>query len=442
VAQRRTVDLLLTVSARFGGKAVNLVVFLVLAHTLSLPELGLYGFVFATVLVMSTAFDVGVRNSLGYLIGKNPEDGPTLIKQSFVLWAVFSIGSVASLYFIFQFSAADLESIDYFVPSALFAVSSLFLRMMQGALLGEGRIKFYNQTELMSRVVLAIGTFWLFATHGISLTSSLWMLGLSQAAAAILLAWGFVGSMSGGVLGNYPLLRQLLGRGFLFMIGVLLMHASKRFAFLILSQMSPVAEVGYFFGLQRLSEILTEVGLAVAVVVFSHNVRAASKSEAVETAAFSMRVSFLFLFLISIVLFAFSDFLVPLALGKEFAGDTTLFRVVLVASLLGSIWTILYPSLSAITSPMTSFWIFLPNVMVNCVSVWVLYQMFGIMGAAYSLLIVNTTLSISFLIAFNRLYGAPIASFLLLRKGDLSVPKIAKLAKFLPFRRRNSKGEV
>lgn len=438
MAQRRTLDMLMTVAARFGGKTVNLIVFLVLARTLSLADLGLYGFVFVTVLIMSTAFDVGVRNSLGYFIGRNPGDTATLTLQAMALWVVFSVTAVAALWLFFRFSVADLEQPRYFVPCALFMASALFLRMLQGALMGQGRIKFYNQTELMSRLVLAIGTFGLLAVDSITLFTALWTLALSQAAAALLLGWGTIESAKGGRLSDRGLVAALLRRGVLFMLGVLLMHASKRLAFMILSQLGTPEEMGVFFGLQRLTEVLTEIGLAVAVVVFSHNVRAKSDGEAVETAAHSTRISFALFTLIALVLFVFADWLVPLALGLDFAGDMTLFRVILVATLAGSIWTILYPSLSAITSPMTAFWIFLPNVVLNCITTWFFYQSFGIMGAAYSLLVVNTTLSFSFLLAFKLLYGAPVMGFLLPRRSDLELPSREKLARFIPMLRRKS----
>ena len=413
--------MVMTVAARFGGKAVNLLAFLVLARTLSLEDLGVYGFLFATALLLATGFDFGVRNSVAYFIGKNPQDTATLTVQSLLLWVVFSLCCMVGMYVSMLYSPGNLTTPEYVVPSLVLVSSMLFLRMQQGVLFGQGRLKFYNTTELASRVVLLGTTIGLLVTHNITLDTALWSLALSQIVASIYLAWGVLPVARGGKWNDWPVVRGLLGRGFLFMIGVLVMLASKRLALLILSQLGSPDELGLFYGLQRLTEVLTEIGLAVAVVVFSSNVRSKSAEEAVETAAHSTRVSFALFSLITIVMFVGADLIVPIALGPEFAGHITMFRVVLIATLIGSVWTILFPSLSAINSPMLAFLIFLPHMLLNCVLIWVLYAAYGMMGAAYSVLIMNFGLTATFLIVFKLRYGVRIRDFLIPQRSDVDI---------------------
>ena len=104
------------------------------------------------------------------------------------------------------------------------------------------------------------GTLWLM------FFTALWTIP-TGIAAAIYLAVGVLPGARGGKWNDWPVVRALLGRGFLFMIGVLLMLASKRLALLILSQLGEPHELGLFYGLQRLTEVLTEIGLAVRQAV-------------------------------------------------------------------------------------------------------------------------------------------------------------------------------
>ena len=420
--------MILTVAARFGGKAVNLFAFLVLARTLSLEDLGFYGFLFNAALLLATGFDFGVRNSVAYFIGKNPQDTATLTLQALLLWVVFAVGGAAGLYLTLAWSPGGLAQPQYMLPAVVLVASMLFLRMLQGVLFGEGRLKFYNATELASRVVLLGTTLALLATGMIRLDTALWSLALSQLAAAIYLAAGVVPAARHGQWNDWPVVQALLVRGFLFMLGVLLMLASKRLALLVLSQLGEPHELGLFYGLQRLTEVLTEIGMAVAVVVFSSNVRAKDAGEAIETAAHSTRISFALFTAIAIVLFAAADIVVPLALGAEFAGHVAEFRVLLVATLIGSIWAILFSSLSAITNPMASFLIFLPHMLLNLALLWALFSAFGMMGASVAVLVMNLGLTATFLVVFKFKYGTRIRDFILPQPGDLDVG--AAVAKF------------
>ena len=426
MARGRTAEMLMTIAARFGGKAINLLVFLVVARVLALDELGLYGLIFSLAVLLTSGFDFGVRNSVAYFIGKQPSLAPTYVIQSLLLFLPFAVGSLVGLYLSLLFSPGELIRAQFLLPSGVLVVSMLFMRMQQGLLLGAGRIKFFNVTELASRVVLLGTTAVLFITGSIRLDTALWSLAISQLAASFLLLRGVLPDARGGNWRDTEALRALLVRGVLFMLGVLLMLVSKRLAIFLLSQLGSPAEVGLYFGLQRMTEILTEIGLAVAVVVFSSSVRAKSDLVAVDEAAHSTRISLAMFTVISAVMFAGADWLVPLALGDDFAGQANLFRVVLVGTLAGSVWTILFPSLSALTSPLLPIFLFLPHLAGNLVLMWVLFGMFGIMGAAWAMVVMNLGLTATFLIVFRMRYKVRIRDFLLPRRSDIDFAALAR----------------
>src|SRR5690606_4633632 len=214
------------------------------------------------------------------------------------------------------------------------------------------------------------------------------------------------------------------------------MSAANRVAFLILSQLGNPDEIGVFYGLQRLTEVLTEIALAVALVGFSQSVRESSVEVAVRDAAHSTRVSFGIFGTMALVAAALAPWLVPLALGDSFSGTSGLFRVILIGTLAGSLWTMLFPSLSAIASPGLCVRIFLPNVLFGGTLSALAYLGLGVTGIAWGFAATHILLSVSFLFAFRLKYSIPISSFLIPRADEMLEPmSVARTALCKRFRR-------
>src|SRR5690606_7837246 len=106
----------------------------------------------------------------------------------------------------------------FLAPCLLLAASYLFVRMMQGVLLGEGRLARYNESELASRVVLLAGTLALLTLDALTLASALWTVASSSAVAAAVLGVRLATTIRLGRWRDVHIARTLLHRGFQFMI--------------------------------------------------------------------------------------------------------------------------------------------------------------------------------------------------------------------------------
>lgn len=418
MAARRTLDTLTTIAARFGGKAVNLVVFLIVARTLPLAEVGVYGVVFSLSLILSNMLDFGIRNSLAFFIGKEPEKHAGFAAQAFVLWLGLALLAPPVMIGGLALSGLPLGDAGLNWAAGVLIVAMLYLRMMQGELLGVGEIGLFNRTELASRIVLIALTLGFVAADRLTLSSALWSLAASQAAAAVYLFARRLPVIRAGRGHMRGLGWILFSRGVVFMLSVLLMSLSKRIGILAVNRFGDADAVGIFFALQRLTEVITEVGLAISVVMFSHSVRAASGEEAARQAAHSSRIAVVVFACIAAVLGVTAPWSVPLMLGDKFAGNTSLFVLILAATLAGSVWTMVYPSLSVITSPLTVFLLFIPGLAINVALIIPLMDAFGLDGAAMAMLIGNLVLSLSFLIVFRRRFGVPIRDFVAIGAED------------------------
>lgn len=418
---KRLLDTLATVVTRFGGKSVNLLVFLIVARQLSLAEMAIYGFVFSTTLIFSTMLDLGIRNSLAVFVGQEPDRAASYTRASFLVWCVLAAVGVPISYITLHLSSLSIDIAALAPPFSLLLAAMLYLRMMQGTVLGEGDIRLFNTSELISRFVLLPCTLLLLAIPGsFTLMSAMWVLALSQLVAAVYLfarQYRFIFRPSANTL---ALTRRLIARGFLFMLAVLLMNAAKRVSFLVVSHVEPKAAAGLFFSLQRLTEIITEVGMAIAVVAFSYSVRAKSVNDALEGSAAMSRVAMVLFTLISVAMVASSSISVPLLLGARFAVDGWLFPLLVGTTLIGAPWTILFPSLSVVLSPARVLLLMLPGVSLNILTALPLTRAYGLEGAALSMLLSNLVLTGSFLVLYKVKFGIPMNRFLVIGRSDLS----------------------
>ena len=73
---------------RLVQRGANLLVLMLLARALTAAELGLYGYVVSTGLVLSVAFDLGLRQGAAAAIGQSPERLGAYASQLLLLWAV------------------------------------------------------------------------------------------------------------------------------------------------------------------------------------------------------------------------------------------------------------------------------------------------------------------------------------------------------------------
>lgn len=427
----RGLEIAITVAARFGGKTVNLIVFLIVARALLISDMAIYGYIFAITLTYSTVFDLGVRNSLAAFIGKNSDNTQSLVAAAFLLWSVSAILSVPIIWVTFWVSGLGIAKIEFVIPSSILLWGLLYIRMLQGSSLGKGDISLYNKSELFSRVVL-IGTTSVLLLFGfLNLLTAVWSLAISQISAAIYL---FLKQSDGIFSKQHNRIRlgyQLVKRGFPFMLSVLEMNLARRIAFLSVTSLVSPRMAGAFFALQRLTEIMTEVGTAVSVVIFSHNVRSTSNQDAAKNTAKIARLTILLFVIISFTLAISSPWSVPVLLGKQYAGHTQLFLLLLLATLAGALFVLLLPNLAVVTSPILVFWTFMPGLLLNAALTYPLVSRFGAEGAALAMFIGNVVVNATFLGVYKKKFGIHPLEFLIPQKSDFSglVSKVQKFTK-------------
>lgn len=411
-----------TIATKFAARAANLLVFAVLAHKLSLSEFGIYGYVATMSLLITTALDFGTRHSIGYYLPRSPGLEQAIRLQALVWAAVLSCSGAVGFYYFLKLLVPEFSSPSILLPASLVVPGMLCIRIEQGVLLGQGRIKEYNASETWPRSLLLLGTFGTLALGVITVEVALWTLAASYNLAAIRVVAMNPMRRSPGLPSAdlYRSFFRILKRGAIYFPGIVLMVASKRVNAVIVQDMLGSEAMGVFYGVTRLSEVFSEVALAVGVALFSHNARNANSQSAILETAKVARISMTFLAIASLFAIAFAPLIVRLMLGAEYAEYNNVFRVAVISTLVGALWNMMMPVLYTSDRPMLGFWLFLPGVTLNLVLSLIGVRYYGIAGAVYALLASQVVVSAGYMVACNRIYGLRPTSILVVSRAELA----------------------
>lgn len=404
---------------RLVQRGANLLVFMLLARALTPAELGLYGYVVSTALVLSVAFDLGLRQGVAAVVGASPDRAGAAAGQLLLLWC--GLGSLASAAAWAMMAWGGLaETGPAAMILAVAAVAPMLLvRMAQGLFLGAGDLKRLNQSELVSRALLLLLTALFWALGGLDLAAALALMALSQLAAAAFVLGCIKGSLGWRHFADRAMAGELLRRGLGFAGAILLMILSGRIGVWLVAWLQPPAEAGSYFAVLRLAEMLVEVATAVGVVVFSHGVRMVDDATAAAATAGVGRTVTACMALAALAAGAFAAPALTLVLGSGYAGDATALRWALGGAVASCLVMILYPGLSSRGRAPVGIWIFGAAVLVNLAAGLALVPAFGAAGAAAAFAAGQWAAGTAVVVAYRRIHGLGFRQLLLPGAMDL-----------------------
>lgn len=385
---------LLTIFTRFGVKGLNLLTFLILAQILSINDFAKYGQVFTTSLLLSIFLDLGLRNSSAYFIGRSQES-LCEIKKSIINYSIIvSIIFVIAVYFLtlrYQIGYTYIE----IIPVVVICLSLFYIRTFQGLLLGLTEIGYVNKTDAMQKLLLFCGISILAFFSLSDLSLILWIFAFSSLLTTVLI----IRKLRRLVNVRYPIgtsieKKQLFIRGAIFMLAAFSMVAYKKVGFYVASIQGGEILSGIYFGIDRFSEICTEVGVAVSMVLFSKNVKNKSRENIVKDIAMVIRICVFVLLIITVLFFIMSKQILFYGLGEQFAEYSSLFKIGLFATFFGLVPTIIFPTLTILYHPIKVASLYFIALLFNFSLATYIYSYLQLTGIVVTLLISNVILTV------------------------------------------------
>ncbi|MEZ5904961.1 MAG: oligosaccharide flippase family protein [Geminicoccaceae bacterium] len=421
------------VATRLTMRAANFVVFLILARSLTPAEFGAYGYIVASVLMLSVIADLGLRQATAAAIGEG-RDEARLLAQLVLIWLVLGSVAVLAMHLAIQLVGL-LDDTALLWTAALVAAPALFMRTWQGIFLGRGQIAALNRSELASRAVLLLGTAVLAAGGWLALQTIVWLLLLSYLVGSLVVLTDVAPRLAAADFRAPAIAIGLLRRGLGFAAGIIAMIMLGRVGVWIVGGLLSADDLGRYFGLMRLAEMVAEIATAVGMVIFSHGVRrTGERAAAVADTLRLTRLVGALMALVSVVILALAEPLLALALGPAYAGAADAFRLMVVGALAGCYGMMLFPGLSSQGEEKLGALIFVVGTATAALLAFVLTARHGLTGAALAMALAQGVTLVGFLLAYRRAFGVAIQDALLPRAEDfrlLAAPLMAGLRRRL-----------
>ncbi len=406
------------VATRLTMRAANFIVFLILARSLTPAEFGAYGYIVASVLMLSVIADLGLRQATAATIGEGG-DHPDLLAQLVLIWLVLGSAAVLAVHLAIRF-AGLLDDSTLIWSAALVVAPALFMRTWQGIFLGRGHIAALNRSELAARTVLLLGTACLAAAGWLTLDSIVWLLLLSYLAGAFLVLLDVAPRLAVADLAAPVLALNLLRRGLGFAAGIIGMIMLGRVGVWIVGGLLDADDLGRYFGLLRLAEMVAEIATAVGMVIFSHGVRrTGERAAAVGDTLRLTRLVGALMAVVTVFILILAEPLLALALGAAYAGGADAFRVMVLGALAGAYGMMLFPGLSSQGEERLGALIFMAGTVAAALLAFTLAPVLGLVGAALAMAIAQATTLVGFLLAYRRTFGTAFRDALLPSPDDL-----------------------
>ena len=429
-------DSLWVLLTRLVMRAANFAVFLLLARSLTVGEFGFYGYVISTALVLSVAFDLGLRQSGAWLIGQEPAATTDVATHLVALWLLLSALGVLTCWLMLEGGGFVAGYGALALVAALNVAPMLCLRTGQGVFLGRGQLGKLNRSELISRAVMLAGTVGLWAAGRLDVATAVWLLLAAHVAAAGYLLFQVMGSLRPRTLLQMPLIARMMRYGGELWVAVLLMILLGRIGFWVVSWRLGEDALGLYFGSQRLGEILVEVATAVGIVIFSYGVRSPDINSSAQDAIRIARLVTAFMAAVALVAMIFAGPLLELALGTAFAAEPAAFRLVMVGALASSYTTMLYPCLSAQGLARWGIVAFALGSVVAAVAFVALTPRLGLAGAGLAYALAQCVAMAVIVLAYRHRFGFPVSAVLLPQPEDAQALAAIGRAALTRLRRR------
>jgi O-antigen/teichoic acid export membrane protein len=411
-------DSLWVLLTRLVMRGANFAVFVLLARSLGVGEFGFYGYVMSTALVLAIAFDMGLRQSGAWLIGREPAADTAVTTHLLALWLPLGGLGVLTCWLLLDAGGYVAGYGGLALVAALNVAPMLCLRTGQGVFLGRGDLAGLNRSELISRGVVLAGTAGLWAAGRLDLEAAVWALLAAHVAAACYLLARVRRGIRPGTLFRPALVGRLLRYGGELWVAVLLLILLGRIGFWVVSWRLGEDALGLYFGAQRLGEILVEAATAVGIVVFSHGVRAKDVASSALDAIRIARLVTAAMTLVALAAMVFARPLLGLALGPAYAAEPAAFRLVMLGALCSSYTTMLYPCLSAQGLARFGIAAFALGSAVAAIAFTLLTPPFGLAGAGLAYALAQAAAVAVIVYAYRRRFGFSAAAVLLPQRED------------------------
>lgn len=363
----------------------------------------------------------GIQQSTTYLVGKKLFKESDIKRAVAQIWFMSSILSIISCYLLITFFS-NSGSNPIFVLLVLLPVPfTLFNTYNSGFFLGKNQIAAYNKINWVPSLVTLLLTALLLILFPLDIMGYLIALVGGPVFIFVVLIYKNKLLQSLSFNFNWLIIKNLLSLGLTYAVALLVINLNYRFDVIMLDKLSTPYELGIYSKGATLIQFLWQIPMLLSTIVFVRS--AVSKNDYTFSLKVSqlLRLSFCLIFVASLVLVLFSDFIIVTLFGVNFRGSATVLKLLMPGVLLLTIFKVMNMDLAGKGKPSVSLMAMFPGLVINVVCNLYLIPAYGANGAAISSTISYTILALLFLHFYSKEVNIPVKTIITYKKSDFDI---------------------
>ena len=393
---------------------------ILLTRILGTEGFGLYYALLVIPIIVVSFTNLGIRGASIFMIGQKKYSDDHIV-SSVLLILIFTsiIGILLSIgaYTIFDEPDYTVLIIGLVVLIIPFRLAIVYIG---GVFFGKDEIQKANQFEwsinLINFVLVVILVWWL-------------QMGLLGAVISISVANVVVGLWGLYIIFrkfeirfqfHSEIVKKLLKLGIMFSFTFFVVQLNYRLDILLIEKLSTIHEVGIYSLGVHIAEQLWQIPFAISIVLFSRTANLEDQNQITKSTISLARLSFLLIFMLSLVALFVAPVIIPFVFGEEFAPSTEILFLMLPGILILVIFRVLSGQLAGMGKPQYAIYAFLPALLINIVLNFIWIPEYGGKGAAWASNVSYTIGTIGYWIIYSRLLKVDYLEIFRFQKSDIS----------------------
>jgi len=422
-----TKNTLITLVTRVLTSIFGIGIVIIITRMLGPEGQGIYSLavLLPTILLIFVSF--GINLSSSFYLGKRKYPSKEIFGNNIILSVLISFSAVlAGLVIIFFFNDRLFPGVDknYLILALSLLPLYVFFNFISHILLGLQKIKKYNAVSFLQGFTFLILVGILILGFHFGVKAVILAQILSFLLAGIVLFFLVKKETQGVVFKlNKNYLKDAIVYGFKAYLGSVFYFFHHRIDLILINFfINPVA-VGFYYAAAGLAEAVWLLSASAATVLFPKVSSEINEKNLKEFTPIICRSILLFTLLISILLFIFGDWIIPLLYSEKFLESIQPFRILLIGTLFASGWQILVNDLSGRGKPILGTYIIGISVALNIMLNVFFIPKWGIEGAAWATVISYLTMFLTTVFIYSRISGNKMKDVILFKKSDLKLYK-------------------
>lgn len=374
---------------------------------------------------------LGIQQSTTYFVGQKKYSIDEIYGSVLAIWLFTNIFCMAvCLLLIQKFTHQDYPWI--YVLLAIAGIPfTLYTNYSAGIFLGLQRIKEFNKINWVPVAINFISTIVLVVVFKLGIIGS--MIGTFSGALIMsgIVAMRISKFVSLKPIFNFERIKKMLALGVTYAISLFMANINYFGDVAILERLSTVSEIGLYTKGAFLAHFLWEIPMLMSSLIFSRSASAKDRTDFSLKTCRLLRFSGVVMFIGCLSLYFLSPFVINLLYGKEFAGSSTVLRLLLPGIFLLTIFKVLYMDILGRGKPWLSMKAMIPSAILNIVLNILWDSAYGANGAAFASAISYSFAAFIFLWIYSKETGISIKNILTFTKEDRELVKsyVSKIKK-------------